>query len=315
MLISKRQGEGVGQRGIGEKHSVECTNERRMAKQQAAAKDLAVSRLGVKGGFTGAVLRHVSVGGLGVEVVEVQGVLAHDLAQLVVRVSLLAHLRAGSVKHVKGIIIPVGEFATVHFIVKVLKQASSLPNVAHKHAAHHGAAHSGLAIASGVVPGTTGRRRPFNKTRAQAGQRALPPVVILHDHGHINRLHALLGGFVVNFRGAEAAGAKAVVPSLQEHHFNGIRGQAANQGDSGLKEIPLQAVTPVRGQAREVLGGGVQPSVQPAANERCEVGGTPQEGTAAAASLTCCSSRSSIPRWIGKRPQQRPHQTWQSISH
>ena len=77
---------------------------------------LAVSRLRVVGALGGALFGHVGERLLGAQVVELEGVVAHNLTQRVLGVRLDASLRTFRVwvQNGESIVVPVGEFTTVY---------------------------------------------------------------------------------------------------------------------------------------------------------------------------------------------------------
>ena len=189
-------------------------------------------------------LVHVGVDGLRlVEVVQVESVRSHKLAQLVLGVGLLAHLRAvvasqGRVEDAEHVVVHEPELTTVDLVLT--EQTTCLPHVAHEHTAHLRATHCRLAVAGRVVA----PRVLLNHSRELfAGDLGL-----VHLHEDLIR--------------AEVGCVDTLVPRLEEDLVDNLGCEAVANGEEQLNHVVGKAVSEVRGQARVVVLHSVDPSPQ-----------------------------------------------------
>eukprot|EP00754_Rhynchopus_humris_P009552 Rhum_TRINITY_DN14037_c0_g1::Rhum_TRINITY_DN14037_c0_g1_i3::g.68343::m.68343 len=170
-----------------------------------------------------------------VEVVEVQGVRADKLAQLVRRVRLLAHLRAVlarqlPVEDVQRVVVHVRQLLAVH--VRVAEQPARLPHAAHEHAAHH---------------------RPPHR-RLEVPRRLVPPRVLLHDRRQVAQRHVQLRLRVhVHLLGRQPLRPDPVVVRLHHDLVRQLRRDLVPHREQQLHDVPRQARLVVGRQARVVV--------------------------------------------------------------
>eukprot|EP00760_Papus_ankaliazontas_P015324 PhM_4_TR16469/c0_g1_i1/m.82905 len=203
---------------------------------------LAVRRAGVVGGQGGALLTHVCVRCLAVELIQVQRVATRQLADVALRVLRLAHVRAVlpdalRIEDIERVVIDVGLLRAVE--VKVAEHTTRLPHVAHKDTAHLRLAHSGETVTGCVVD----------------------PRVLLDNGVDLGAVHTTLSREAVDGGGLEVARAHALVPRLTEDDAGG-RNNLLKVRKHNLNEVPRQtAVAEIRRQARVVVLDGVDPAV------------------------------------------------------
>ena len=191
-------------------------------------------------------LVHVGVDGLRlVEVLQGHRVRPHKLAQLVLRVSLLAHFRAvvasqGRVVDAQTVVVQESELTTVDLVLT--EQTTCLPHVAHEHTAHLRATRGGLAVAvHGVVP----RVLLNHGSNVLAGDLRL---VHLHED--------LLGAEF------DSSCVDTLVPRLHEDDVHNFGCETVTNREEHLHDVVGKAVSEVRGQARVVVLHSVDPSPQ-----------------------------------------------------
>ena len=155
--------------------------------------------------------------------VEVEGVVTHKLAQLVVGVGLLADVGAvlvgeGRVEDVQRVVVQVRELSAVDVIVT--EETTCLPHVAHKDTAHHRRAGRRLAELCGVVH----------------------PLILLNHRRDVRGADVQNGlGVHEDLIRGEASGSHTEVPCLGDEAVGGAGDVTVSDGEEELDDLPCAA--------------------------------------------------------------------------